>query len=183
LSFANLKAAWLLWLTLFMVVAYSIKNLRFKEIPFLDSLTSAVHFVGPMLVGFAMAEVDLLQVNLVVGTIVFLIWGMASHAFGAVQDVRADREAKIKSIATQIGARLTVRLATLGYLIVGLLSLTFPGRYIQFAIAALPYLFVVGRFWNITDDRCEEANKGWKVFIWLNFLAGAVVCATLVGPS
>ena len=183
LSFVNLEGAWLLWLTLFMVVAYSIKNLRFKEIPFLDSLTSSIHFVGPMLVGFAMAEVELLQKHLMLGTAAFLLWGMASHAFGAVQDVKADREAKIKSIATQIGARLTVRLATFGYLFAGLLSLALPGRYIQFAIAALPYLFVVGRFWNITDDRCEDANKGWKIFIWLNFFAGAVVCATLIGPS
>jgi hypothetical protein len=42
-------------------------------------------------------------------------------------------------------------------------------------LAALPYLVIVGRFWNITDDSCEDANKGWKLFIWLNFLAGTMV--------
>ena len=40
----------------------------------------------------------------------FFLWGAASHAFGAVQDVVADREAGIGSIATVIGARATVRL-------------------------------------------------------------------------
>ena len=36
---------------------------------------------------------------------------MATHAFGAVQDVVPDREAGIASIATAFGARATVRLA------------------------------------------------------------------------
>jgi hypothetical protein len=42
-------------------------------------------------------------------------------------------------------------------------------------LGALPYVMVVGRFWNITDETCESANQGWKQFIKLNFFAGAVV--------
>jgi 4-hydroxybenzoate polyprenyltransferase len=40
-----------LWLSLFVftVIAYSAKGLRFKEIPFVDSLTSASHFVCQMI--------------------------------------------------------------------------------------------------------------------------------------
>ena len=41
----------------------------------------------------------------------YFLWGAASHAFGAVQDVVADREAGIGSVATVIGARATVRLS------------------------------------------------------------------------
>jgi 4-hydroxybenzoate polyprenyltransferase len=46
-----------LWLgfTLFAVLAYSVPKLRFKERPFLDSFTSAVHFVGPMVYGLVLA--------------------------------------------------------------------------------------------------------------------------------
>jgi len=40
---------------LFSVVAYSLKGLRFKEVPFLDSITSATHFVGPMIYGLVLA--------------------------------------------------------------------------------------------------------------------------------
>ena len=182
LSLVNPNATFWLWLTLFAVVAYSLKGLRFKEIPFLDSLTSSLHFVGPMLVGLAMAKAQIQSAHLI-AIAAFLIWGMASHAFGAVQDVRADREAKIASIATALGARLTTRIAFGFYVIAGLLTLTLPDRFAFAALAALPYLFVVGREFNITDENCERANRGWKVFIWLNFFAGAVICSLLIGPS
>ena len=182
LSMVNLNASLWLWLTLFAVVAYSLRGLRFKEIPFLDSLTSAWHFVGPMLVGLAMAGSEIQPYHLI-GIAAFMLWGMASHAFGAVQDVRADREAKIASIATQLGARLTTRIAFGFYLVAGVLALLLPERFAFAALAALPYLFVVGRELSITDENCERANRGWKVFIWLNFFAGAVICSLLIGPS
>lgn len=182
LSFVNPSATFWLWLTLFAVVAYSVKGLRFKEIPFLDSLTSSWHFVGPLLVGLAIAQVEITG-SLMIGIAAFLIWGMASHAFGAVQDVRADREAKIASIATALGARLTTRIAFGVYIVAGVLALSLPDRFAFAALAAIPYLFVVGRELNITDQNCERANRGWKVFIWLNFFAGAVICSLLIGPS
>ena len=182
LSLVNLNATFWLWVTLFAVVAYSLKGLRFKEIPFLDSLTSSLHFVGPMLVGLAMAQAKIESSHLI-AIAAFLIWGMASHAFGAVQDVRADREAKIASIATALGARFTTRFAFGFYVTAALLTLTLPDRFAFAALAAIPYLFVVGREFNITDQNCERANRGWKVFIWLNFFAGAVICSLLIGPS
>ncbi len=182
LSLVNPSATFWLWLTLFAVVAYSVKGLRFKEIPFLDSLTSSWHFVGPLLVGLAIAQVEITG-SLLIGIAAFLIWGMASHAFGAVQDVRADREAKIASIATALGARLTTRIAFGVYIVAGVLALSLPDRFAFAALAAIPYLFVVGRELNITDQNCERANRGWKVFIWLNFFAGAVICSLLIGPS
>jgi 4-hydroxybenzoate polyprenyltransferase len=182
LSTVNLNATFWLWLTLFAVVAYSLKGLRFKEIPFLDSLTSAWHFVGPMLVGLAMANAEIETFHLI-GIAAFMLWGMASHAFGAVQDVRADREAKISSIATALGARLTTRIAFGVYVVAGLLALSLPDRFAFAALAAIPYLFVVGRELDITDENCERANRGWRVFIWLNFFAGAVICSLLIGPT
>ncbi|MEY3561217.1 MAG: hypothetical protein RL068_369, partial [Actinomycetota bacterium] len=114
---------------------------------------------------------------------VFLIWGMASHAFGAVQDVRADRDAGIASIATRLGANKTVGLAFAGYLIAGLLATLLPGRFGFTALAAIPYLVVVGRELGIQDSNCERANRGWKLFLLLNFISGALVSALLIGPS
>ncbi|MCF8529517.1 MAG: prenyltransferase [Aquiluna sp.] len=182
LSFVNQVATGLLWLTIFAVVAYSLKGLRFKEIPFLDSITSAMHFVGPMLVGLAMADVAIDQPIIMLAVLTFFLWGIASHAFGAVQDVKSDREAGIKSIATVIGARKTVAFAFLGYFLAGMLASYFPDRYAFIALAALPYLVVVARELSISDEDCERANRGWKKFIWLNFFAGALVSAILIGP-
>jgi 4-hydroxybenzoate polyprenyltransferase len=162
-----------LYLFVFTVIAYSAKGLRFKEKPFLDSLTSSSHFVGPMIFGLSIAGANLSEPNLLMFIAAFSLWGIASHAFGAVQDVKADREGGISSIATAIGARATTRFAWLAYFAAALLVAFSVQPWLL--MAAIPYLMVVGRFWNITDETCESANKGWKQFIWLNYFAGAVV--------
>ena len=168
---------------LFTVLAYSLKYLRFKEIPFLDSVTSAAHFVGPLVYGVALAGGNFNSSMLVMILVAFSLWGMASHAFGAVQDVKADREAGIASIATVLGARSTVWLAMIGYVSAGLVALFLGDRFSFAALAVIPYLFVVGREWDIDDQNCERANRGWRRFIWLNFFAGAVVSALIIGPT
>jgi 4-hydroxybenzoate polyprenyltransferase len=168
---------------LFTVLAYSIKYLRFKEIPFLDSVTSAAHFVGPLVFGVALAGGSFTDPLLIMILVAFSLWGMASHAFGAVQDVKADREAGISSIATVLGAKSTVWLAMIGYLSAGLVALFLGDRFSFAALAVIPYLFVVGREWDITDESCERANRGWRRFIWLNFFAGAVVSSLIIGPT
>ena len=171
-----------LWLALFIftVVAYSAKGLRFKEKPFLDSLTSASHFVGPMIYGIAVAGGDLSNTSVLAMIGSFTLWGVASHAFGAVQDVKADREASISSIATVIGARATTRFAFAAYLLAGVIILfsSWPGPLC--AIAAMPYLAIIAPHWNITDETCESANRGWKQFIKLNYLAGFIVTMILI---
>lgn len=170
------------WLgfVMFTVIAYSLRGLRFKELPFVDSLTSASHFVGPMLVGLSLTGTNLLDPNLLLITAAFTLWGAASHAFGAVQDVRADRQAGIASIATSIGARTTTRLAWFSYLLAAGLVLLLPAPGPLAAIAALPYLFILAPHWNISDENCETANRGWRRFLWLNFFAGAVVSLLLI---
>ena len=48
-------ASWIvLAVSLFAVVAYSVKGLRFKERPFLDSITSSTHFVSPAVYALAL---------------------------------------------------------------------------------------------------------------------------------
>src|SRR5207344_2704534 len=85
--------------SLFFVVFYSAPPLRLKEVPFADSVTSSIHFFSPAVYGFVLAGAAWTW-QLAAVVIAFALWGVASHAFGAVQDVVADREAGISSIAT-----------------------------------------------------------------------------------
>jgi 4-hydroxybenzoate polyprenyltransferase len=171
-----------LWLgfTLTAVLAYSVPKLRFKERPFLDSFTSAVHFVGPMIYGLVLAGSSISDSTVVAVIAAFMGWGMASHAFGAVQDVRADREAGIKSVATQIGARNTVRFAFALYLLSAAVIMTIGWHGVVASLAVVPYLLIISPYLNITDEDCERANGGWKRFIWLNFLAGALISLVVI---
>ncbi len=172
--------SWLvLAVSLFAVVAYSVKGLRFKERPFLDSLTSSTHFVSPAVYGLVLAgAVFTAQLWAVLGA--FFLWGIASHAFGAVQDVIADREANISSIATVIGARATVRFAVLAYLLGGVLLLfsAWPGPLAS--ILVLPYAAVCAPFWNVSDAAAESANRGWRRFLLLNFVTGFLVTMLMI---
>ncbi len=172
--------SWLvLAVSVFAVVAYSVKGLRFKEKPFLDSLTSSTHFVSPAVYGLVLAGAAVTPALLLI-LASFFLWGIASHAFGAVQDVIADREGGLASIATVIGARATTRLAVAAYALAGLLLLgtEWPGPLA--AVAALPYIVITAQFWMITDETAEAANRGWKRFLLLNFVAGAIVTMLMI---
>jgi 4-hydroxybenzoate polyprenyltransferase len=54
-GWGSLEANGVLALALFVVVAYSAKGFRFKEIPFLDSVSSSLHFVLPAVYGIVLA--------------------------------------------------------------------------------------------------------------------------------
>ena len=172
--------SWLvLGVSVFAVIAYSAPVLRFKERPFLDSITSSTHFVSPAVYGLVLAgAVFTPQLWAVLGA--FFLWGAASHAFGAVQDVIADREGGIASIATVIGARATVRLSVVAYLLGGVLLLfsAWPGPLA--AVLVLPYAISCAQFWNVSDADSERANRGWKRFLWFNFATGFVVTMLMI---
>ena len=171
-------ATGVLALALFFVVAYSAKGFRFKEIPFLDSVTSSAHFVMPALYGLVLADASLSLLTLTL-LAAFFFWGMASHAFGAVQDVVADREAGVASIATVIGARGTVRFAVVLYALAGAVLLATPWPLPLIAPVALLYIAAIAPWWSVSDDAAEGANKGWRRFLLLNFISGAVVVLVL----
>ena len=166
-----------LWLaaSAFTVIAYSARGLRFKEIPFLDSLTSAFHFVSPAIVGWSIAGSDFTG-GVWACLIAFMLWGAASQAFGAVQDVRFDREAGLKSVATVLGARAAVWFSLACYaaaVLVLLIAAPWPASGAAFAI--LPYLATVAAYARVDDTTAEATNEGWKRFLVLNMLAGFCV--------
>jgi len=173
--------SWLvLAVSMFAVVAYSMKGLRFKEIPFLDSITSSTHFVSPAVYGLVLAGAIFTPALWSI-LVAYFLWGIASHAFGAVQDIQADREGQLSSIATVIGAAWTSRFAMTAYLAAGIVLFfaggsgvnTWPLFYA--ALLSLPYAAMVFPFRNLSDENCERANRGWRFFLAINFFAGFVV--------
>jgi 4-hydroxybenzoate polyprenyltransferase len=176
-------ASWLvLAISVFAVVAYSAPVLRFKERPVLDSITSSIHFVSPAAYGVALAGVapDPRTVLLLAA---FFCWGMASHAFGAVQDVPSDREAGIGSVATVLGARPTVLGAAVLYLAAGVFAACSGWPTALAGLLALPYLAMVLPFAAITDATAERANRGWRRFLAINYGAGFAVTMLAIVAS
>lgn len=167
--------SWLvLAISLFAVAAYSVPGLRFKEKPFLDSFTSSTHFVSPAVYGLALAGASFTP-SIFAIVAAFFLWGMASHAFGAVQDVVPDREGGIRSVATVMGAAWTVRFAIALWAAAGVLMLltAWPGPIA--ALFALPYIATALPFRSLSDETSESANRGWKRFLWINYSVGFLV--------
>lgn len=175
--YGTLAAKLTLAVVVFMVLAYSLPKLRFKERPFLDSFTSACHFVGPLVYALVLLG---WQASYLPYVVAFFCWGMASHAFGAVQDIIPDRAGKLSSIGTVLGARATTWFALLLYSACAIILATRGIAGIVVSLAAVLYIVNISPYWKITDATSEKANVAWRRFIWLNLIAGFVVTIILI---
>ena len=164
-------------LTVAVALAYSVPPLRTKEVPGLDALTSALHFVLPCALGGLLAGAT-------VGTlpwrylIAFLLWGAASQALGAIQDVEFDRAAGIGSIAVSLKPRLTALLSTALYGAAVMLVASGGGLAVVAAVALLPYPVVAASC--LAGDLPEQARKAWKSFLGLNLFSGFLITQVLL---
>ncbi|MBP2435869.1 prenyltransferase [Microbacterium amylolyticum] len=166
-------------IAMFAVVAYSAPPFRAKEIPLVDSITSSTHFVAPAVYGVAAAGGDF-SLTVVAALAAFFAWGIASHAFGAVQDVLPDREAGISSIATRFGAARTVRFAILMWLAAAAF-LVFAGPPAAWAaFLVVPYVCAAAPFFRISDADSARANRGWRLFLGINFVCGFLLTLLLI---
>ncbi|HWL03102.1 MAG TPA: prenyltransferase [Microbacteriaceae bacterium] len=173
-------ASWVvLAVSLFAVAAYSVPGLRFKEIPFLDSITSSTHFTSPAVYGVVLAG-GAWGWEAALSLAAFFLWGAASHAFGAVQDVVPDREGGIRSIATVLGAAATVRIAMALWLLAGALLLPLPFPASLASALALPYILLAWPYRSVTDGGSGAANRAWRRFLLVNYLVGFAVTLILI---
>ncbi len=178
LALGDARAAGVLAVSVAAVVAYSAPVLRFKERPFLDSLTSSTHFVSPAVYGVVLAGGAL--GDSAAALVGFFLWGVASHAFGAVQDIEADRAGGISSIATALGAARTTQLVLVAYVVAGAVLLTLDRPWSLAAALVVPYALSVVPYLRLTDAQCERARAGWRRFLWLNYLAGFLLTQLLI---
>ena len=162
---------------LFFVIAYSFKGVRFKEKPVLDSITSSLHFVGPLIYAFTLTTFN---ASVWPYLIAFFFWGMASHAFGAVQDIIPDRSANLSSIATVFGARSTVWLCLSLYAGASILMFLQPGLARIVGVVGLLYSANIFFSVGITDETSASTHRAWRRFMWLNLVAGFVVTIVLL---
>lgn len=172
---------WAVRLTLvivtFSVIAYSLKGLRFKEKPILDSATSSLHFVGPLLFALALNSFPAYAWGFVIA---FFVWGMASHAFGAVQDIVPDKKGGIASIATFLGAKRTMWFAYAMYFVASILVFLQGPAYVFVAIVGILYCFNISPYLGVTEKTSASVNKAWKRFLLLNYFAGFVITMVIL---
>lgn len=177
IAVASLPGGIAVTLTAIVALAYSVPPLRFKEIPGLDALAAACAFVLPAVCGAVIAGATVAGLPWLY-LWAFFIWGLASQALGAIQDVAYDRVAHIRSIATVLGRRGTAVLALSGYLTAVVLVAS-PGGPSRIAAAALlPYLLLAASC--VLGDPAQWARRVWRGFLALNLLSGFVITMVLL---
>lgn len=168
----------ILAILIFFVLAYSVPKLRFKEIPILDSITSSIHFVGPLIFALFLTNSLMAAMPFVIA---FFLWGLASQSFGAIQDILPDKKASIGSIATVLGARNTVFFSLVLYIVsTAIVFLQNSFGSLLVASASLLYIANTMQFINISNKTSEKTNLGWKRFIWINYFVGFTVTISLI---
>jgi 4-hydroxybenzoate polyprenyltransferase len=159
-------------LTCLTAIAYSAPPLRTKVIPLLDSITSSSHFVLPAVCGLLAAGLPVARFPwLLLGA--FFLWGVASQALGAIQDVDFDMEAGIGSIATVLGARRTAAVATASYALSVLLVSLGGGLELVAALTLAPYALLAASCLAGTPG--IQGRRAWRSFLQMNLLAGFVI--------
>lgn len=156
--FAGLFVSWPAGLSLlaflFFATFYSAKPIRAKTKPILDSFFSAGHYIATGVFGYFLAGGDAFPWFGVLGGIA---WAMAMHAYSAVPDIRADKEAGFQTIATLLRRRGTLYLCGALYLTAGILFYFVIG---WFALgAALMYLILI-----VISLRAKTPKQLFKIY-------------------
>jgi lycopene elongase/hydratase (flavuxanthin-forming) len=166
------RAAAALAFLLFTTFAYSVPPLRFKEVPFLDALTSATHFVTPLVFGLLYGRAGVFPW---LELVAFVLWAMASQAFGAIQDVTPDRAAGLASIATFLGMGGTAVFSLVLYVGAIALLLTARQSLAYVCVAATFALYPAHVVWFLRRPSEAAAHRHWRFFLFLNLFAGMII--------
>jgi len=153
---------------------YSAPPIRAKARPFLDSFFSAGHYVATAV--FSYLLINNIQDRsfsweiLGICTLAGLLWSIAMHAYSAVPDIQADRDANLETIATKLEKRNTIILCAVFYLLSGVLVFQFLG--IISIILAIIYVAFMIRSLKTSD---EELFKIYTYFPKINSVVGMII--------
>ena len=151
---------------------------RARSIPILDSLVSSSHFLLPPIAGLLFASSFSTEWLAPLGALG--LWGVASHALGAVQDIDADRRSGIHTIATLLGPTRTAWLILITYLAAAL-PLALSSEPLARIGALIPLLSAVSAAPLVRSAASwSAARAAWRRFLWLNAPLGAIASIILL---
>ncbi len=145
---------------------YSAAPLRLKARPGLDSLSNVL-YIFPVFLAWGLR-----QPSTTFPWMLFFAgasWCAAMHAFSAVPDIRADREAGLQTIATKLGAGGTILLCAALYALAAGLASAWLG--VATLVVASIYVGLMLCAW-IARDREQDLFLVYRVFPWVNTFVG-----------
>ncbi len=158
---------------LFFSIFYSAPPIRAKAKPLLDSAFNLLYIL-PAIFAYQLLTGVLAPLHVFIAG---WLWTMAMHAFSAVPDIAADREAGISTVATLFGRRGTILFCSALYICAATLAL--PGLGLLAAVLGGCYLIMMIISFFQTDEisvfsvyrwfPLVNAASGFAIF-WYVFL-------------
>lgn len=156
---------------LFFAIFYSAPPIRAKSKPLFDSAFNIL-YVFPGIFSYQMISGSFPPLTIVAAS---GLWTMAMHAYSAIPDIQADREAKVRTVATFLGIRLTLLLCLVLYLGSAALAYQYLG-----AVAVIIVLIYVGMIVaSIIETDRERLFSIYRHFPLLNASIGFVIFWTI----
>lgn len=152
---------------LFFSIFYSAPPIRAKTKPFLDSAFNIL-YVMPGLFAYALVSGEFPPVPLIVAG---ALWTAAMHAYSAIPDIDADRQASIRTIATACGPYLTLVICSGLYLASAVLAL----EYLGFVAIVLGFAYLILMLASFRSVRVGTLFRLYRAFPVINVAAGFII--------
>ena len=153
-------------------VQYSAWPIRAKAKPLLDSIFNIL-YIFPGIIGYALLANKLnLDWRLLLSA---GLWTMAMHTYSAIPDIEADRVSHTPTIATVLGAKLTLIYCFFCYALAGILLAQFST--LLGIMIAIVYGFMIGFSWS---DNTAKIFKLYTYFPILNTIVGFILFWSIV---
>ncbi|MEO7540314.1 MAG: prenyltransferase [Pyrinomonadaceae bacterium] len=149
---------------LFFSIFYSAPPVRAKSIPFLDSAFNIL-YVLPGVIAYQMVSGEFPPVILIAAA---ALWTAAMHAYSAIPDIEADREAGLTTIATFCGPYWTLAICACLYAAAAILTFPFLGL-VSISLGSI-YLIMMAA--SAQSHRYGRLFKLYRAFPLINVLAG-----------
>ena len=148
-------------------VFYSAPPIRAKSKPFLDSAFNIL-YIMPGVFSFAVATGRFPPgQSILAGG----LWTAAMHAYSAIPDIEADREAGLKTIATVLGPYATLAVCVVLYTSAAIIS----SEYLGFLSLSLGGVYVILMLASMRSVKTGRLFKLYRAFPLINILAGALI--------
>ncbi len=152
---------------LFFSIGYSAPPIRAKARPIVDSIFNVL-YIFPGVFGYFVSGGNSFSWVLFAGA---WAWAMSMHAYSAVPDISADKEAGVPTVATLLGLRPTLWFCLALYLFAALCA----GPALSWLAILLALIYVRLIFMSLQAGTEAGVMKIYRYFPLVNTLAGGAI--------
>ena len=152
---------------LFFSLLYSAPPIRAKTIPFLDSAFNVL-YVFPGVFGYQLLSGSFPPIQLLIAA---GLWTAAMHAYSAIPDIQADRNAGLQTIATFLGPYVTLVVCAVLYVAAAIIAT----EYLGFVSLSLGSIYLILMIASIRSVKTDRLFKLYRYFPIINVLSGFLI--------